>query len=74
MDDLNRSDIVIYRGSTLALEAVKAGLFAVYLDLGDLIPVDPLFGLSALKRTVKIFPELSGSFSSLLRKSLLVVQ
>lgn len=53
MDDLNIADIVIYRGSTLSLEAVKTGLYAVYLDLGDLIPVDPLFGLTALKGSVK---------------------
>ena len=53
IDDLNRSDIVIYRGSTLALEAVKTGLCAIYIDLEDLIPVDPLFGLNDLKWKVK---------------------
>ncbi|MBN1431641.1 MAG: hypothetical protein JW931_02605 [Methanomicrobiaceae archaeon] len=69
MDDLNRSDIVIYRGSTLALEAVKTGLYAIYLHLGDLIPVDPLFGLSALKYTIKNPEEVKKALNSVYSKN-----
>ncbi len=65
MEDLNRCDIVIYRGSTLALEALKVGLAAIYLDFDDLIPVDPLFGLSTLKWSVRTSGEIKNAIHSI---------
>ena len=55
-DDLLKSDIVIYRGSTIALEALKMGIPVIYLDLSDIISVNPLFdtgGLSWVAGTEK---------------------
>lgn len=46
--DLAKADIVIFRGSTLALEALKMGIPAIYLDFSDIISVNPLFGSGGL--------------------------
>jgi hypothetical protein len=54
--DLDETDIVVYRGSTLALEAIKMGIPVIYLALSDIISVDPLFdgeGLNWMARTQK---------------------
>jgi hypothetical protein len=54
--DLDETDIIVYRGSTLALEALKMGIPVIYLALSDIISVDPLFdgeGLNWVARTEK---------------------
>lgn len=56
--DLDISDIVIYRGSSLSIEALKTGLPVIYVDLNDLLSVDPLFDCDALKWTVRTNKEL----------------
>lgn len=52
-DDLMASDIVIYWGSTVSLEALKMGIPVIHVDLEDMISVDPLLDCKYLKWTVK---------------------
>jgi len=56
--DLDISDIVIYRGSSLSIEALKTGLPVIYVDLNDMISVDPLFECESLKWVVRTNREL----------------
>ena len=50
---LSKADCVAYTWSTVAIEALKAGLPVIYLDLLRPMYVDPLFDCVYLKRTVK---------------------
>jgi hypothetical protein len=59
--DLEVTDAVIYRGSTLALEAMKMGMPVFYVDQSDLISVDPLFDFSGLNWIVHSEKELVDS-------------
>jgi hypothetical protein len=59
--DLKTTDAVIYRGSTLALEAIKMGIPVFYVAQSDIISVDPLFDFSGLKWTVHTEKELADS-------------
>ena len=52
-DDLMVSDIVVYWGSTVSLEALKMGIPVIHIDLDDVISVDPLLDCKYLKWTVK---------------------
>ena len=57
-DDLKKADVVVYRGSTLAIEALMMGIPVIYIDLGDILSVDPLFECKALKWVVRTEKEL----------------
>lgn len=59
--DLETTDAVIYRGSTLALEAMKMGIPVFYAAQSDIISVDPLFDFSGLNWTVHSEKELADS-------------
>jgi hypothetical protein len=59
--DLESTDAVIYRGSTLALEAIKMGIPVFYVAQSDIINVDSLFDFSGLKWTVRTEKELADS-------------
>lgn len=50
--ELLEHDVVVYGGSTAAMEAVAAGVPAVHLDVGDSVDVDPLFAEPALTARV----------------------
>ena len=43
-NDLEWADVVLYASSTIGLEAVAAGIPAVYLEIGDILNTDPLGG------------------------------
>ncbi|MBF0216891.1 MAG: hypothetical protein HQL30_07870 [Candidatus Omnitrophica bacterium] len=46
---LGECDIVVYASSTCALEAVAVGVPAIYLDFGNFLDTDPMFGLGENK-------------------------
>jgi len=50
--DLEESDIVIYRGSSLSIEALMMGIPVIHVSLNDILSVDPLFECSSLKWVV----------------------
>lgn len=64
-DDLMESDILIYWGSTVSLEALMMGLPVVHVNLDDIINVDPLFDCKYLKWTVKNPEELADVISEI---------
>tara|TARA_Y100001960_G_scaffold266349_1_gene289970 strand:- start:71685 stop:73544 length:1860 start_codon:yes stop_codon:yes gene_type:complete len=49
IDDLLETDILIYWGSTVALEALSMGIPLIRYKMGNLFSYDPLFELSNLK-------------------------
>lgn len=52
-DDLAWADAVLYASSTVGLEAVGAGVPAVFMDLGDILSTDPMDGWSDFKWIVR---------------------
>lgn len=50
--DLSESDMVIYWGSTVALEALMMGKPVIHFDSGDILSYDPLFECHHLKWVV----------------------
>lgn len=51
-EDINSADIVIYWGSTVALEALMMGKPIIHFDTCDILSYDPLFECNHLKWTV----------------------
>ncbi len=51
-DDIDFSDIVIYWGSTVALEALSMGKPVIHFETGSILSYDPLFECGYLKWTV----------------------
>lgn len=58
-NDLDASDILIYWGSTVSLEALMMGLPVIHVDLNDIVSVDPLFNCKHLKWSVSNPKDLS---------------
>jgi surface carbohydrate biosynthesis protein (TIGR04326 family) len=48
-EDLEGTDILLYWGTTIALEAILMGKPIIHLDRGDLLSFDPLFQLTSFK-------------------------
>lgn len=48
-DDLDECDILIYRGSSVAVDALNRGVSLIHIRQRDILSVDPLFGNSWLK-------------------------
>jgi hypothetical protein len=48
-DDLFLADILVYRGSSTSIEALKTGLPIIYVSTNELLSVDPLFECEFLK-------------------------
>lgn len=63
--DLDRSGVVMYWGSSVALEAMKLGLPIVHFDRGDLLSYDPVFTCSSLKWTVDKNTDLLGTLEEI---------
>jgi hypothetical protein len=61
--DLDTTDAVIYRGSTLALEALKMGIPVFYVAQSDIISVNPLFDFSGITWTVHTEKELADAIT-----------
>lgn len=53
-EDIDESGIVIYWGSTVALEALLMGKPIIHFDSGDILSYDPLFESSHLKWIVNV--------------------
>ena len=51
-EDLDEADLVIYRGSTVAIEAGYLGIPLIHLDPQNLLNNDPLFEVTSLKDVV----------------------
>lgn len=49
VNDLTSSDIVIYWGSTIALEAINMGIPIIHYDMGSFLSFDPLFEFNHFK-------------------------
>lgn len=52
IQDIERSDMTIYWGSTVALESLWMGKPVIHFDMETLLSYDPLFDCPYLKRTV----------------------
>ena len=52
IDDLNQTDICIYWGSTVALEALSMGIPLIHYDIQSILSYDPLFRCNHLKWTL----------------------
>lgn len=57
-EDLQWADVVLYASSTVGLEATSLGIPTIYLNLGDILDTDPMFGWSEFKWAVKESDEL----------------
>ena len=57
-DALKWADLVLYASSTVGMEAVSLGIPTIYLDLGDFMDTDPMFGWDDFKWSVQEPPEL----------------
>ncbi len=51
-DDIEWADVVIYWGTTVALEALSMGTPVIHFDTGSILSFDPLFECTNLKWTV----------------------
>ena len=57
-DDLQWADVVLYASSTVGMEAVSLGIPAIYLDVGNYLDTDPMFGWNEFKWSVRDHSEL----------------
>ncbi|MBI5134688.1 hypothetical protein HZA86_00405 [Candidatus Uhrbacteria bacterium] len=64
-EDIEWSDVVVYWGSTVALESLTVGKRLVYYDNGSMLSFDPLFQCPALKRTVTYHNDLGAAINEL---------
>jgi len=53
LDDLAEADVVVYKGSTAAIEAGYLGIPLIHVRTPNLLTDDPLFEIAALKQVVK---------------------
>ena len=58
IQDLEKADLVIYNGSTVAIEAGYLGIPLIYVDLQRLLNQDPLFEVEEFKQSVRTPEEL----------------
>ena len=63
--DLAWADVVLYSSSTVALEAISIGIPAIYLDLGNHVDTDPMWGWTGFKWPVKEPAELIPTIRSI---------
>jgi len=65
LEDLKMADIVIYRGSTVSLEALYMGIPVIHFDDGSFLSEDPLFLSKSLKWTVSKSDKLTDVIESI---------
>ena len=58
-EDIAQCDLVLYWGTTVALEAIMLGKPVVHFDRGDLVSFDPLYELDVFKWTISPIQGLS---------------
>ena len=69
--DLDQTDICIYWGSTVALEALTMGIPVIHYDMQTILSYDPLFRCNYLKWTVNdndSLPEVIETINSMIDK------
>ena len=64
-DALQWADLILYAASTVGIEAVSLGVPTIYLDLGDFLDTDPMFGWNEFKWSVREPPELINMIQSI---------
>ena len=52
-DEIRWADVVLYASSTVGLEAISLGIPAMYMDLGNFLDTDPMFGWDVFKWSVQ---------------------
>ena len=52
-EDINKSDIVLYRGSTAVINCILFGLKPLYLKIEDEMTIDPLYEIDSFKGIVQ---------------------
>ncbi len=63
--DLLGADVLIYEGTALALEALAAGIPAIYIALNEIVSPDPLFQCEHFKYNVKREDELAKTIEAI---------
>ena len=58
VEDLDRCNYILYRGSSAVIQAVMSGLIPLYFHRENEMPIDPLYGLKVLKISVNTIEEL----------------
>lgn len=58
-EDLQRSTYILYRGSTIVLQAVRHGLFPLYFRKEDEMTIDPLYELVELNHIIETSDQFS---------------
>ena len=69
LDDFAEADVVVYKGSTAAVEAGYLGIPLIHVRTPNLITDDPLFEVTALKQVVRAPEELLASLHTLAQMS-----
>lgn len=64
-EDINNSDVILYWGTTVALEALSMGKPVIHFDNGSLLSYDPLFRCPALRWKVSQQDSLPEIFSQI---------
>ena len=64
-DDLQWADVVLYASSTVGMEAVSLGIPAIYIDLGNFLDTDPMFGWNDFKWSVSEPSELKNTIRAI---------
>ena len=64
LEDIERSQWVLYRGSTAIIQAIMSGLLPIYLHERDEIQIDPLHEVTELRMHVSTFED----FNSFVKK------
>jgi hypothetical protein len=65
LEDITNCDVVLYWGTTVALEALMMGRPVIHFDRGDVLSYDPLFDLESFKWKVTALDDLSHVIDSI---------
>jgi len=68
VNDFARSDVVLYRGSTAAVQAIAAGLKPIYLQAKKELSIDPLHEIKKYITKIKNIQEFGNAINIAKRK------
>ena len=63
MDDISRSNVILYRGSSVVIQAVVFGLKPIYLKVDNELTMDPLYEITEGREIVTNVEEFELSLS-----------
>ena len=63
LDDISRSNVILYRGSSVVIQAVVCGLKPIYLKVDDELTMDPLYEITEGREIVTNIEEFKLSLS-----------